>query len=209
MLPLAAYLTLFGFIRLFGKPRVTTGGRDFIAVAIAVSGLVVIGPAELFFPAAAAMLFGVAIWPVLTVLYFLLVLLVILSSRPRLVIYGSGPRAISEPLLRAAQSLDGDATLDQEAGTVVLPRSGVHLRLEGHRGSDASEVFAYETNTTPIFWNRLNIALRSELAAVESVSPRRGGMMFATGIIILLFLTLQMVAAPEAVTQGFREWLWR
>ena len=75
LLPLAAYLTLFGGLRLSGRPWVTSGGRDIFAVAVAISGLIAVGPAELFFPRAASSLFGAGIWPVLGFLYFLIVTL--------------------------------------------------------------------------------------------------------------------------------------
>lgn len=209
MLPLAAYLTLFGAIRLLGRPMVTTGGRDIFAVAIAISGLIAVGPAELFFPTAAATLFGIAIWPVLAFLYFLIVLLIILSSRPRLVIYGRGPGTMAQPLLRAAQTIDADARCDEAAGQIELPRSGVYLRLEGHRGAETAEVFAYQTNIAPSFWNRLLRSLRAELANEEPASPRRGGTSFAIGVAMLFFLSLQLLVAHEEVVQGFRDWLWR
>lgn len=209
ILPLAAYLTLFGAIRLLGRPMVTTGGRDIFAVAIAISGLIAVGPAELFFPTAAATLFGAAIWPVLAFLYLLLVILVIISSRPRLVVYGLGPKSMTQPLLRAAQTIDPDARCDEEAGQIELPRSGLHLRLEGHRGAETAEVFAYESHVSPSFWSRLLVALRAELSKEEAVSPRRGGTSFAIGLAMLLFLSLQLFVAHEEVVQGFREWLWR
>jgi hypothetical protein len=209
MLPLAAYLTLFGAIRLLGRPMVTTGGRDVFAVAVAISGLIAVGPAELFFPTAAATLFGTAIWPVLAFLYFLIVTLIILSSRPRLVVYGCGPKAMMQPLLRAAQTIDAEARCDEAAGQIELPHFGVHLRLEGHRGTEAAEVFAYQNNLAPSFWSRLLGALRAELVKEEPASPRRGGSSFAIGLAMLFFLSLQLFVAHEEVVQGFRDWLWR
>jgi len=208
LLPLAIYLTLFGILRLTGRPIVTTGARDIFAIAIAICGLVLVGPAELFFPTAAATLFGVAIWPVLAFLYFLLTILIVLSSRPRLIVYGLSPTGMTDALLRAAQTLDRDAVLDAQAGTVTMPTSGLHLRLEGHRGTDTSEVVAFESNVSPVFWVRLRSALAVELKAATTV-PRRGGLTLALGLGILILLSTQFLAAPEAVVQGFRDWVWR
>jgi hypothetical protein len=209
ILPLAAYLTLFGAIRLSGRPVVTTGGRDIFAVAVAVSGLIAIGPAELFFPRAAATLFGAAIWPVLAFLYFLVVTLIVMSARPRLVVYGRGPNSLVDPLLRAAQTIDSQATADEAAGEVTLPSLGLHLRLDGHRGTDTAEIFAYESNVAPSFWGRLHRAMRVEFGKEEPASPRRGGMSFAIGMGMLVFLSLKLFVAHDQVVQGFREWLWR
>jgi hypothetical protein len=209
LLPLAAYLTLFGLIRLSGRAMVTTGGRDTFAIAIAISGLVAVGPAELFFPEAAAAAFGIAIWPVLVFLYFLLVTLVILSSRPRLVIYGRGVSALASPLLRAAQSIDPQAECDESAGQISLPGAGIHLRIDGFRGADTAEVFAYEGSIVPSFWHRLRAALQEELSKEEAVAQRRGGMTFVVGAAMLVLISVQLFVAHDQVVQGFQEWLWR
>ena len=52
--PLAVYLLLIGLLNLSNKPFVTTGARDAAALGIGVSGLVIAGPMELFFPEGAA-----------------------------------------------------------------------------------------------------------------------------------------------------------
>lgn len=209
LLPLAAYLTLFGLIRLSGRPLVTTGSRDTFAIAIAISGLIAVGPAELFFPQAAAAAFGVAIWPVLAFLYFLLITLVILSSRPRLVVYGRGVGSLASPLLRAAQSIDPEATSDESAGQISMPTAGIHLRIEGFRGADTAEVSAFESSIVPSFWQRLLAALQKELSKEEAVAQRRGGMTFVIGAAMLVVVSVQLFVAHEQVVQGFREWLWR
>ena len=209
LLPLAAYLTLFGLMRLAGKPFVTTGGRDIFATAIAISGLVAVGPAELFFPTAAAAAFGLAIWPVLGFLYLLLITLVILSTRPRLIVYGRGPSSACNALWRAARSIDPQATCDEAAGQVKLPASGIHLRIDGYRGGDISEITAYEGAISPSFWHRLFTALRNELGQAEATAPRRGGTMFLVGSAMLALISIQLFVAHEQVVQGFREWLWR
>ena len=54
LLPLIGYLLVLCIIRLSGRAIVTTGGRDIAALAIAISGLLAVGPAELFFPSSAA-----------------------------------------------------------------------------------------------------------------------------------------------------------
>lgn len=209
LLPLAAYLTFFGANRLMGRPMVTTGGRDIFALAIAISGLVAVGPAELFFPVPAATALGAAIWPVLAVLYLLIVLLVMLSFRPRLIVYGRGPVTVTGPLLRAAQALDPRARADEAAGCIELPDLRLHLRIEGTRSSDAAEIFVFENGVTPSFWNRLLAALRVELAREEPASPRSGAVSFALGIAMLGFLSLKLFVAYDQVVQGFQEWLWR
>ncbi len=208
-LPLAAYLTLFGTLRLLGRPIVMTGARDIVAIAIAVSGLIVVGPVELFFPEATAALIGIRIWLVLAFLYGLIVLLIVISSRPRLVVYGMTANDLLPHLVKAAGRLDAAAQLDSSGGTISLPSLGIHLRVDSHRGTDISEVFAYETGVLPSFWRHLRTSLLIEVAQEPKTLPRRGSMVFTSGIIILFFVFYVALSAPDTVVQELQAWLWR
>jgi hypothetical protein len=46
--PLATYLLVLGVLNLSSRPLLTTGGRDAAALAMAIAGLMVVGPMELF-----------------------------------------------------------------------------------------------------------------------------------------------------------------
>ena len=61
--PLAVYFVLLGIINLSARPQLTTGARDTAALAVGLSGLVVVGPMELFLPERAAAQFGGAFKP--------------------------------------------------------------------------------------------------------------------------------------------------
>ena len=86
--PLSAYLLLIGYIRCRKHPLVVSGGREVATFALGISGLIAIGPMELFFPRAAASILGEKVWFLLAILYVLSVVMVILASRPRLTVYG-------------------------------------------------------------------------------------------------------------------------
>ena len=51
--PLSVYLVMLGVLNLQRRSFVTTGARDAAALGIAISGLIVAGPMELFFPESA------------------------------------------------------------------------------------------------------------------------------------------------------------
>ena len=85
--PLAIYLLLVGAINLSGRPFLVSGSRDMAAMGLAVSGLVMVGPVQLFYPLAASMRYGLLIWVFLVGLYVMVLVLVLLLVRPRLVIY--------------------------------------------------------------------------------------------------------------------------
>lgn len=198
-----------GGIRLFGRPLVTTGGRDTFAVAVGISGLAAVGPGELFFPSAAGSSFGPAVWPLLAMLYFLLVSLVILNNRPRLVIYGIRDSTVLSPLLSACQTIDATARLDEPSGTVALPELGIHLRVVPHRASDSVDIEAFESNVSPQFWRVLLTRLRPQIAIVPAAPPASGVALTLAGLVMLGVAGLQLFQQPSQVVQGLRDWLWR
>ena len=81
--PVAVYLLLIGAVNLLRRPFVVSGTRDAAAMGLAVSGLVIVGPVELFFPIEAAIRFGSLVWLLLVALYGLTLVLVLLTLRPR------------------------------------------------------------------------------------------------------------------------------
>lgn len=209
LLPLLAYLMVISAIRLSGHALVTTGGRDIAALAMAISGLLAVGPTELFFPMTAATLFGPKVWFALAAFYALCTTLIVLTSTPRLVIYGRTPEEMFEPLLAAARKIDAQAQGENRSLQVRLPQSGVLLRLGGQRAIDYAEVVAFEPNLSPRFWKSLLVQLRSEVSVRTSPMPRRGFAMLIFALLLGSVLVWQSVGNRDLVVEGFREWLWR
>ncbi len=209
LLPLIGYLVVFSLIRLSGNVLVTTGGRDLAAIAFAVSGLIVVGPIELFFPRTAATVFGAKVWIVLAIFYVLCVTLIALTSRPKLVIYGRTPAETFPPLLAAAQAMDPDACGDAETLQIALPSAGVRLRVAGQRLADHAEVLAFEPHLPPSFWQRLLSDLRREMIHCKAHRPNRGLSMLAIACLLSGILIWQSFGNQALVVQGFKEWLWR
>ena len=84
--PLWIHVLVIAVIRLSGRFCVSRG-REIAMLAFAVSGLIAVGPVELFFPMAAAAVFGPMVWLVLALFYVLCISLIILGTAPKLVIY--------------------------------------------------------------------------------------------------------------------------
>lgn len=209
LVPLIAYLLVISGVRLSGRALVTTGGRDIAALALAVSGLLAVGPAELFFPSAAATVFGPAVWIALAVFYGLSVTLLALSFPPRIAVYGRTAEELFEPLLAAAQTLDAKASGDPALLQVTLPALGIHLRVDGHRGIDYAQIVAFEPNVSLRFWSRLLGATRAEVQGQTTPFPRRGFAMLGFTLILGGVLLAQSFGKQELLVQGFRDWLWR
>ncbi len=209
VLPLIAYLLLLGLIRLSGRALVTTGGRDVAALGFAVSGLVAVGPGELFFPKAAAGVFGPWVWLALATFYGLIVTLIGLTSRPRIVVYGRTADQMLGPLYRAARELDDQAVLDSEIHQVYLPRLRIRLRVAGSRGVDSITIETFEPFGAAAFWEKLLGHLRDQVEAMEGPSERRGGWMLGFACSLIVLVAWQAISERQQVVEGFREWLWR
>jgi len=209
LLPLISYLIVLSLIRLTGHVLVTTGGRDIAALAVAISGLVMVGPIELFFPHTAVPVFGAKVWIALGIFYALCTTLVALTSRPKLVVYGRTPADVYPALLAAAQSMDSAATGNSESLQVQLPTLKARLRADGQRFVDYAEIVAFESNLPTACWSRLLGHLRSQLVAKPAEVPRRGFAMLLTAVVLSAILLWQSFGNQELLVQGFREWLWR
>ncbi len=209
LLPLIAYLLVISAVRLSGRALVTTGGRDVAALALAVSGLLAVGPAELFFPSAAAAVFGPAVWIALAVFYGLSVSLVALSFPPRIAVYGRTAEELFGPLLEAAQTLDAKASGDERLLQVTLPTLGIHLRIDGHRGIDYAQIVAFEPNVSLRFWSKLLGATRAKVHAQTTPFPRRGFAMLGFTLVLGGILLTQSFGQQELPVHGFGDWLGR
>lgn len=209
LLPLIGYLFVFSVIRLSGRALVTTGGRDIAALALGISGLLAVGPAELFFPSAAATVFGPAVWLALASFYGLSVSLVALSSTPRIVVYGRTPEELYEPLLTVAKSLDATAVGDAGSLKIACPGLGIHLRVAGQRSVDHCEIVTFEPNLSFQFWHQLLRGMREEVHRQATPTPRRGFGMLLVALLLSLILVWQSFNNGELVVEGFRNWLWR
>lgn len=209
LLPLIAYLLLLGMIRLSGRVLITTGGRDIAALGFSVAGLVAIGPGELFFPKAAAGVFGAWVWLALASFYGLIVSLLALTSRPRLVVYGRTPEQMLDPLHEASLELDSEASCDRETLQVFLPQLRVHLRAAGHQAIDSTSIESFEPIATSAFWEKLLGHLRDKAESTSPPSPRRGGMMVIVALSMGTFVMWQAITQRQQVVEGFSQWLWR
>ncbi|QDT04412.1 hypothetical protein K227x_28030 [Rubripirellula lacrimiformis] len=209
LVPLIGYLAMFSWIRISGRSMVTSGGRDIAAIAIAVAGMLAVGPAELFFPSTAATVFGPIVWLALAAFYGLVVSLIALTSAPKLVVFGRTPEETYPPLLRAATRLDPSTIGDANQLQVHLPALGIHLRVDGQRGLDHARILAFEPVGSPRFWNALLGNLRHEMAQSPAPAPRRGFAMLTITTLLIAFLAWKGFGDRALVVEGFRDWLWR
>lgn len=194
--PTAMYLIMMGRFRLSRRPLVTTGWRDVAALGIAILGLVVIGPMQLFFPNYAAARFAGWVWGMLLALYLLSLLLVVLSCRPRLIVYGLDEEAFFRALQEAAQRVDEQASWQGQI--LTLPSIGLQLAAEptGAYGVQQAVSVAGLVSVTP--WLQLERELVQVCRSVPAAHRGWTGLVLILGGVALSAVTVGMITADPA-----------
>lgn len=190
--PIAMYLIMLGVFRLRSRPLVTTGWRDVGALGIALIGLIAIGPVQLFFPTYAAARFSGWVWIILLALYLLTLLLIMLSCRPRLIVYGLSEDAFFQVLQEAAAHVDPQASWHGQ--TLTFPTVGMQLITEptGARGVQQAIVLSAPGSIAP--WLQLEHELVKRCAHVPATERGRAGLWLIAGGIALLAMAISMIA---------------
>ena len=97
-------------------------------LAFGITGLVIIGPLNLFLPDAATQRFGPYVWLLVLGFYSLSVMLYLLVARPRLVVFNIQPEKLRSVLDEVIHRLDSQA---QVAGDAIhAPQLAVQLHLD-------------------------------------------------------------------------------
>lgn len=163
--PLALYLLWLAMLNLLRRPVLVNGVRDVGALGLGISGMMLVGPVELLHPQTAVNQLGLYIWVLSVGLYSLGLALVILLSRPRLVIYNLSIEEL-RPMLAAA--LEGLDPQQRWAGTCLsLPNLNVQLHLESNGLMRNVSLVANGDRQDPAGWRQLELALTRQLNTVR------------------------------------------
>lgn len=203
--PLAAYVLLLGLVNLSSRPLLTSGGRDLAALALGISGLVVIGPMELFFPELAVERLGGYVWLLLAACYALLVVLLMLVARPRLVIYNMTVEQLRPTLANVVSDLDPDARWAGEC--LVLPRLGVQLHVEPFLAMRNVQLASSGPHQSFAGWRRLEQGLVQRLKGISSSPNPYGFSLVFFGLLMVALITYSVVSDAGSVPQTLREML--
>jgi hypothetical protein len=202
-IPLASYALVLGVINARRRPLVVSGGSDLAAVGIALVGLAFVGPLELFRPEAATGELGNYIWPVLIVFYGLVLALVVLLSRPRIVVYNISQDELHAFLAEAAARLDPDA---RWAGNhLSLPRLGVQCHLDSLEWMRNVAIASSGGEQNFDGWRQLSRSLAASLAGVRvRPNPRCVGFLLVAALLFGTSLT-SLLRNPVEVAQAVGE----
>lgn len=201
--PLGAYFLALSLRYLSRRPSVVSGGRDLAALALGLSGLLLIGPVELLLPDEAQARFGVWIWPMLGALYVLIWLLVLLLQYPRLVVYNASLSQTHGWLTAVARELDANASF---AGhSVLLPGLGVECRVEGGAGASNAAIVCTAFPASLHGWQLFEQAIRRQAAAHRGAPHPFGWSLLFGGLLLLGTALLRLAANPGRAHEAFAE----
>ena len=203
--PLAVYVLLLGIINLRRRPLLTTGGRDLLALGIAVSGLLVAGPIELLMPEAILVNLGPYAWAIVLALYFTCLALAVLLVRPRLVIYNMTPDELRPVLSEAAGAIDADA--HWAGDSLVLPTLGVHLALEPFPSMRNVSITSVGPRQSLRGWHHLECQLAAALSQCEVRSNPRGVTLVMFGVMTLTIILWHFSRESAHVAQQLQDML--
>ncbi len=198
--PVAIYLLLLGMINLSRRPLMVSGGRDAAAMALAVTGMLIVGPFDLFLPQASLAHYGPYAWVMVLTFYGLCVAMGILMLRPRLVIYNISADKLRPILAEVVAGLESDARWAGDS--LVLPSLEVQLSIDNFRVFRNVSLKSIGGNQNLHGWRRLEQALGSALnRETVSRSPRGLGLVFPA-LLIIAGLALVISRDPQAITQS-------
>ena len=204
LVPLASYSLLIGLLNARPRPFVTTGGADLAALGAALSGLILVGPIELFRPEEAASVeFGQYVWILMLVLYWLCVLLTVLLAKPRLVVYNISIEQLRPVLAETARTIDPQARWAGDS--LALPTLGVQLHLESLELMRNVTLVSSGGSQSLTGWRRLGSELYHRLKPLRvTPNPRALGILLAA-LILMAVSTAHMLANPQHVAQAMQE----
>jgi Ca2+/Na+ antiporter len=205
--PLATYLVVLGLINLSSRPLVTSGARDAAALAIAIAGLVVAGPMELFLVEEAVALYGSLVWAIMLAAYALFVVLIILLQRPRVVVYNITLEQLRPLLADVVSRLDGDARWAGES--LMLPQLGVQLHLEFAPMLQNVQLISAGPEQNLAGWKRLEKELVVALRKSRQRANLFGVLATGMGLFMAAGITYLLVRDPGEVLHALNEMLRR
>jgi len=205
--PVAMYLVVLGAINLSKRVLVTTGTRDLVALGLAMAGLVVAGPMELFLIEAAAVQYGGWVWAMMLAAYGLAVLFVALMLRPRLVIYN----VTSEQLLPVLEEVLAriDPQVRWIGNSIVSEQLGVQLTVEIQAVMKNVQLVSSGPHQSLAGWRRLARDLSSALRSVRGTPNPFGATLVTAGVLLAGIITWLMAGDPVGVQQALNDMLRR
>ncbi len=203
--PLAIYLLVIGVLNTRPRPTVMAGHRDAALLAAGISGFYVAGPLELFLPEAAAYRFGPVAWLLMLAMFVLVSALVILTRRPRIVIYQTTKTQVQQALTAVVNKLDLEVVTT--GGNLLIPRMGVQLHLDDESPLNHVQLVSIGGEQDLANWQRLQAGLADELKGVRTTPAGLGRTFVALAATLIAALVFAFARDNQAMAHALREML--
>jgi hypothetical protein len=203
VIPLAMYLALIGAINLRRRPFVTTGARDMAALGIGLSGLVAVGPMELFFPEGAAVRFGAFVWLLMITFYGLCVSLIVLLLRPRIVVYNSNVDRLRPAITELANKMDQKSRWTGDS--MIIPNRKIHFFMESVEWMCNVQLVAAGMKQSYDGWREFELSLKKNLSSYRTSSNPIGAVLVMVAGLMICGSLVWLQLRREEVAILFRE----
>lgn len=201
LVPLAIYFLLLAVVNLMPRPLMLSGARDLAALAVGISGLVMMGPVQLFTPPQLLAKMGPYYWLLLVLLYGSTVSLWILFLRPRVVVYNIPPEQFRGIVSTIA--VRHDPTARWAGNSLEMPQARLLLKLEPfavfRNVSLAIDADQFDFGA----WQRLVAELSVALGELRVARNPRGINFGFLGLVILGVLVHRCTQQGQALTESF------
>lgn len=203
--PLAVYLMLMGSLNLVRRPVLLTGMQDRILLGLAIIGLVVVGPVDLFLPLPVFATYGSAVWLIAIVLLILVIGLAVLTAPPKIVILNAPLHQVRSIISETAVSLDADARWAGDC--LLMPNLGVQCTLIAWPAWRNVTLAAVGSSQDYQGWRRFGLALNKRLGSLEVHPNLRGLILVVLGGAVFSLTAIGAFRDPTVVAE-FLTRLW-
>jgi len=192
LVPVGAYFCLLGLLHASGRAWVTTGVRDSLALALALSGLITTGPIQVLLHSEFVPLFVSRHWWLAPAIYCLLVAIFLPRPCATLVIYNAEETAAAAAIRRVLERTGGG--VQESSGAWMLLQRGLRIELEVF--APLSNVVVHFRGTDRELYWRLYRELPIELAGAASNWSVPGLTLGAAGGVLLAFPMWVLASSP-------------
>ena len=202
LLPIGTYLCVLGLLHAVGRPLVTTGVRDFFALAIALAALVVNGPINYILHSRMLPDFLLHSHWVGLVLYMVLVAALTPRGHETLIVYNCSELCVIDAV-RSILERAGFSFQEVPGGWILASR-GVSLEVDSF--SPLSNVtLHFRGMRDRVLYDQVQHELPERVAAARSGWSMLGLFMAATGGLVLAFPVWMLAHDPRDFATLVRE----
>ena len=204
--PVAIYLLLIGSLRLRKRPLITSGWRDTLR-GNRLCGIGGHRPHAVVLSHQAAARWLGWVWLLMFGLYFLTLFMLIVWSKPRLIVYGLSTPQFRDQLLQSARAIDDQAFWQDEV--LTLPQAGIQLAMEPSVLRNVHQVAAVGLLRNLADWVRLEKEFVRRGRQTACAPARSGWLLVLAGLLLLTVTIAPLLQHPEAAYAELQRFLLR